>query len=333
MGQDRGSAAPGPLQVSAIIPVFNDEKHLSRAIQSVLGQPRGIQELIVVDDGSTDLSGRIADDATSDARVTVIHQPNAGPGAAANAGLSRATATHILFVDSDDWIADGMIDVLASVVAAHDPDVISFAASVVDQDGNSIPDEYHHYDKLTIDGTVSGVDYYRLARKSGWVTASSKTYLWRREFIQRMRLRVPETMIYEDEVFTPMAIVCAESVASISDRLYVRTDRPDSLTRRPQTAMNTRFRLESSALLLECAPGVEAVAGHQGREIMEDRSRQLVRISIIESTGIGNLSTLRDLMAERLGGSGPRRIGWLNWLLLSRSRLGSLHRAKQQGSQ
>jgi hypothetical protein len=94
--------------------------------------------------------------------------------------------------------------------------------------------------------------------------------------------------------------------------------------------MNTRFRLESSALLLECAPGVEAVAGLEARGILEDRSRKLVRISIIESTGIGNLSTLRDLMAERLGGSGPRRIGWLNWLLLIRGRLGSRDRTEKQ---
>lgn len=333
MGQDRSSAAPETLQVSAIIPVFNDERHLARAIQSVLLQPRGIRELIVVDDGSTDSSGRIADEATRDARVTVIHQANGGPGAAANAGLSRATGTHILFVDSDDWIVDRMIEALDPVVEAHDPDVISFAASVVDQHGNRIPTEDHHYGKLTIGEIVSGVDYYRLASKSGWVTASSKTYVWRRDFLQRMRLRVPETMIYEDEVFTPVAIVCAERIASISDRLYVRTDRPDSLTQRPQTAMNTRFRVESSALLLQCAPDAEMAAGRKAREILEERSRQLLRISIIESTAIGNVSALQDLMAERLGGAGPGRIGWLNWLLLVRGRLGSAVRTKKRDKQ
>ena len=92
--------------VSVIIPIFNAEKTLSRCMESVIKQTMNEIEIICVDDGSTDNSGKICDDyAKQDARITVIHQPNKGVSAARNAGMARAKGKYLAFVDSDDFVS------------------------------------------------------------------------------------------------------------------------------------------------------------------------------------------------------------------------------------
>lgn len=95
---------------SVIIPVYNVEKYLDQCVQSVLNQPFTDLEAILVDDGSTDSSGKICDEyAARDFRVRVIHQENGGLGQARNAGLRVAKGEWILFLDSDDyWMDNGL---------------------------------------------------------------------------------------------------------------------------------------------------------------------------------------------------------------------------------
>lgn len=91
--------------LSVIIPVYNVEKYLVKCVESILGQTYRALEVILVDDGSPDASGRICDElAAKDSRIKVIHQENSGLSRARNAGMEAATGEYITFVDSDDWI-------------------------------------------------------------------------------------------------------------------------------------------------------------------------------------------------------------------------------------
>lgn len=91
--------------VSVVVPVYKTEQHIARCIESILTQTHKKLELILVDDGSPDKSGKICDEyALRDGRVTVIHTPNRGVSHARNAGLERAKGDYLFFVDSDDWI-------------------------------------------------------------------------------------------------------------------------------------------------------------------------------------------------------------------------------------
>lgn len=92
----------GQPQVSVVIPVWNGERHLREAIESVLAQDFRDFELIVVDDGSTDGSAALAESFMSDVRVSVRRQANAGVVAARNAGLRAARAEFVAFLDADD---------------------------------------------------------------------------------------------------------------------------------------------------------------------------------------------------------------------------------------
>lgn len=91
--------------VSVVVPVYKTEKYMARCIESILNQTHEHLELILVDDGSPDASGKICDEyALRDNRITVIHTPNRGVSHARNAGLECAKGDYLFFVDSDDWI-------------------------------------------------------------------------------------------------------------------------------------------------------------------------------------------------------------------------------------
>lgn len=99
--------------ISIIVPVYKTEKYLNRCVKSIVNQTLKDFELILIDDGSPDQSGKMCDDwAQKDKRIRVIHQENKGAGAARNAGLDIAQGEYIGFVDSDDWIHPQMYEVL-----------------------------------------------------------------------------------------------------------------------------------------------------------------------------------------------------------------------------
>lgn len=103
--------------ISTIVPVYNAEKYIHRCVGSILSQTFSDFELILVDDGSLDGSGRICDEyANKDSRVKVIHQQNQGQAAARNTAVKAAAGEWICFVDSDDLIHPQMLEVLYHAV-------------------------------------------------------------------------------------------------------------------------------------------------------------------------------------------------------------------------
>lgn len=118
---------------SIIIPVYQAEKSLERCVQSVLTQECSDYEILLVDDGSTDNSGTICDAfAERDARVKVIHQPNAGVSLARNAGIQMATGEYLLFLDSDDALMPQGLTTLANATNNGIADVVIAGLSVLE---------------------------------------------------------------------------------------------------------------------------------------------------------------------------------------------------------
>ena len=113
--------------VTVVIPLFNKRQTAQRAIQSVLAQRLSDWELIVVDDGSTDGSADVVALFEGDARITLVRQRNEGPGAARNAGASRARGRYLAFLDADDeWLPDFLAHL---VLALEKRPTIAFACA------------------------------------------------------------------------------------------------------------------------------------------------------------------------------------------------------------
>ena len=111
--------------ISIIIPVYNSEVYLDNCVRSVVDQTYRWLQIILVDDGSTDRSGEIADHwCEIDKRITVIHQSNQGVSAARNLGLDIAEGKYIVFLDSDDWLETNSCEIAVKKAEETNADVI-----------------------------------------------------------------------------------------------------------------------------------------------------------------------------------------------------------------
>jgi len=107
-------------KISVIIPVYNVEPYIRRCLDSVISQTYTNLEILCVNDGSTDNSGKICDEyALMDRRIRVIHKDNGGLSSALNVGLKNHTGRYVGFTDSDDWLEPEMFEVLHNIVTAN----------------------------------------------------------------------------------------------------------------------------------------------------------------------------------------------------------------------
>lgn len=112
--------------ISVIVAVYNIEKYIAKCIASIQNQTFSNLQIILVDDGSTDSSGKICDDfAKEDKRIQVIHRKNGGLSAARNTGLDVAKGDYIAFVDGDDWIEPTMYEVMAEQATLKHADLVA----------------------------------------------------------------------------------------------------------------------------------------------------------------------------------------------------------------
>ena len=109
--------------ISIIVTVYNIEQHLPICIESIFNQTYKDLEIILVDDGSTDNSGKLCDKYTKeDTRCIVIHQSNKGVSEARNTGLNHATGEYISFIDGDDYLHPQMFEILYEALQKGDYD-------------------------------------------------------------------------------------------------------------------------------------------------------------------------------------------------------------------
>lgn len=112
--------------ISVIIPVYNVEKYLCQCLDSVINQTYKNLEIILVDDGSTDDSGKICNEyAKRDRRIIVVHKNNGGLSDARNAGIDICKGEYVSFVDSDDWLDLDMYEIFISKIIEHNADIVS----------------------------------------------------------------------------------------------------------------------------------------------------------------------------------------------------------------
>ena len=130
-----------PALISVIVPVYNTYDLLSRCVNSIRRQTYRNLEIILVDDGSTDNSGALAEKmAMEDKRVRVFHKENGGSSSARNLGIEKARGDFIGFVDSDDYIEPEMYERLLAVAIEENLLMVQISRDEIDEQGNRMPD-------------------------------------------------------------------------------------------------------------------------------------------------------------------------------------------------
>lgn len=219
-------------KVSVIVPIYKVEPYLKRAVASILHQTYHNLEIILVDDGSPDQCGRICDDyAKEDNRITVIHKENGGLSDARNAGLDAAHGEYIVFVDSDDFIAEDYVETLMQCLKKYDADVAmcSYAVTASVELDESIF-------KASRDETVEVCDRRELLNNLYDANHKDATYFivsWNKIYKASLwqDVRFPKGRIHEDEATTYKIYDRAQKGVYLHRPLYGYFTAPSSITR------------------------------------------------------------------------------------------------------
>ncbi len=216
---------------TVIIPVYNVEKYLEECVSSVLSQDFSGFDVVLVDDGSTDSSGKIADlIAEKDGRVRVIHRENGGLSAARNTGLETADGDYILFVDSDDLTEPGSLAAIAKKIEGSGrPDAVFLEAEKFYPDGRREP-MGDGYCPEAIDGK-SADDVLRFLASRPKFPGSACTKAVKRSLIEDNSLTFREGEFAEDTDWTCRLLAAAKSFAYCEAPYYrYRQMREGSIT-------------------------------------------------------------------------------------------------------
>ena len=208
--------------LSIIVPVYKVENYLPKCIDSILAQTFTDFELILVEDGSPDDCPALCDAAAEkDARVRVIHQKNGGLSAARNAGLDAARGAWIGFVDSDDYIAPEMYEVLYQAVQSTGADLALCDYAEVDEAG--APCQSMHVSLS--EGELTGQEL--LKRASGLMVQLAWNKLYRRAIFTQ--LRYPEGKLNEDLFLIPEVCLQIQKAVVVPKALYYYVQRGGSI--------------------------------------------------------------------------------------------------------
>lgn len=226
--------------VSVIIPVYNTEKYLDRCINSVLAQTLSDIEVLLIDDGSTDGSGKKCDDyARKDKRIHVIHTSNQGVSHARNRGLEQAKGEYISFIDSDDWIDSDMIATLYRLMQTHHADLSTCGYIIEDENGSII---YNIKEKAIYTLNKWDAIYSLFHDKYYKYKGNLWDKLYNKSIIERQQLKFNEKIYYnEDRLFIFQYLNGCQSMAYTTIPYYHYIMRDTSATNLYQKIYNQRM--------------------------------------------------------------------------------------------
>ena len=213
--------------ISVILPVFNSEDFVRKAIESVLAQTFEDFELIIVNDGSTDSSKDIIDSFEDD-RIRLINQSNQGPGAARNNALRIAEGEYIMYLDSDDWFSSDALEVAYGEITKFDADMTFF--KMINFDGE-IYYENDWFELKTLQSFKNRA--FKPSETPGSIFDLSVGVcqkIYNRSFLERIDARFPEGIFFEDMPFFYYVYLKAERISIVNRHLYVRRKHTSSIT-------------------------------------------------------------------------------------------------------
>lgn len=247
--------------ISVIVPVYKAEAFLADCVESILSQSFTDFEIILVEDGSPDSSGKICDEyATKYDCISVIHQENQGQAAARNHAMARAKGEWICFVDSDDLIHPRMLELLYQAVRESGASISQCGMlEAVDLPENFRKDREVDFQILPMDEETL-VALHDAQEYPGWVACAK---LIRRDLIEDYPFR--EGRVYEDNEAVCRWLCNGGTLASTKEQLYFYRGNPESTTK-------AAFRLKR----LDYLWALESIIGFYGELGYPDLRRRFI---------------------------------------------------------
>lgn len=230
--------------VSVIMPAYNSATYIGTAIESILSQTHKDLELIIINDGSTDYTLKIAQAyQRRDSRVHIITQQHRGPSSSRNQGLKTAQGDYLYFMDSDDILKPTALSTCTNLANQENLDLVSFSAELL----SNLPEATHlfKYQKPDYLAPLPGEDLLVNLYDARAYSCSPCLYLFSRELLYRMISWFDEGYIHEDEGFTAELYCRSSRAISLSDRLFRRRVRLGSIMTKTHSWQRVRGKVEA----------------------------------------------------------------------------------------
>ncbi len=226
------------IRLSLVVPIYNVSSYLRRCLDSIMCQTLPFDEIILVDDGSTDNSGEIADEyASAYHTVRVIHQENAGLSAARNAGIDAAQGKYIAFVDSDDYIDHEMNEQLFALLQTCDANMVKGGVWYEQENGEKYTPYPENQERIwSTEEALIELNSYRYFNMSAWGGIFERQ-LFEDDGSGRGALRFPVGKLCEDYYLMHRIIARADKVAYTSKPFYHYIQRSNSISRNKKVNM------------------------------------------------------------------------------------------------
>ena len=221
------------IKISVIVPVFNIAPYITKCIESLQRQTFTDMEIILVDDGSTDESGKICDDfSKKDARIIVIHKENEGLSSARNAGIDVARGKYLGFVDGDDWVDETMYQELYDLAESEHAQIVSCGYQGVYDEG--VVENTKETNSVTVFNNRDALKQFFLRE----ITESVCDKLFLKELFSDLKFLVGE--INEDTVMVANLLMRSQKTVLSERKLYFYRKREGSITK---SGYSKRFRV------------------------------------------------------------------------------------------
>lgn len=214
--------------ISIIVPVYNVAPYLKRCLESIQGQTYRNIEIILVDDGSSDSSGRICEEyAAKDIRLKVMHKANGGLSAARNEGIIKASGEYISFVDSDDYVCETYIERLFRILYDHDADIA--VCGYFRGREERLPKNKSIQGKQ---GKIRSYTAKEMLRQWHGKYKQIETVVWNKLYKKTLftenNIFFPTGCVFEDVYISHLLIDKSQKIAITSEKLYYYYQRKDS---------------------------------------------------------------------------------------------------------
>ncbi|MBR0058698.1 MAG: glycosyltransferase family 2 protein [Methanobrevibacter sp.] len=218
------------MKVSVILCVYNEERFIRKAIESILKQSLTDFEFIIVNDGSSDDTLDIIN-SYDDERIRLIDQPNMGLGASRNRAIDLAQGEYVTFLDGDDWFSEDALEIAYAEAKSRDTDISIFQIKYFDDDTGEYSDNdwfnLNSFDE-TFDGRVFSPDECKDFLFDLSVNACQKIY--KNDFLHSSGARFVEGIYFEDMPFFFEIFLKASRVSIIRKHLYYHRKHSKSIT-------------------------------------------------------------------------------------------------------
>jgi glycosyltransferase involved in cell wall biosynthesis len=282
------------IKVSIIVPVYKVEKYVGKCIESLLSQTYTNIEIILVNDGSPDRSPEICEKyAQIDNRVRVIHKSNGGLSDARNVGLDNCQGDYVMFVDSDDYVEEKLIEDCVSLVIEHETEVIIMSYFVDTFDQNEVL--LSSFVSNNISGKFERKNFkdIKLTKELIGVIGYAWNKFYNKTIFKKNKINFEKGLsLVEDVIFNSHVLKCTNKITFVNEP-YVH------YIQRPRETLGTKYYKDFYEMKIEAMNALKSLFFNWGIEsnvianIMNELNFDNIKINIDQISNSSNIAPKR----------------------------------------